>query len=131
MRLALRIVRKRARPGRRDGQIIAPRTTGRPSASGLSAGTRESRTIDTPSAARGIPRNPHVYDRAVGKDSTDRTTMNALRTEIDALLAQGEGSRARALMYELWESDPASTTAAYIVSRRERLRESVALPRVN
>ena len=55
--------------------------------------------------------------------------MNAseLKTEIDRLIASGEGSAAVSLLPELWSQDKSGSTASFLVSRYEEQRSKLNL----
>ncbi|HTV56747.1 MAG TPA: HAD-IIIC family phosphatase [Terriglobia bacterium] len=53
--------------------------------------------------------------------------LQSLRSEIDAAIAAGKTSFASSCLSELWSKDPVSSTAGYVISRYESLRQHLAL----
>jgi FkbH-like protein len=58
-----------------------------------------------------------------------RNEVAPSREEIDAAIATGKADEAAALLAELWRREPRTATAAFVVSRFERLREHIPLKR--
>ena len=49
------------------------------------------------------------------------------REDIDALIGAGNAGAAKTLLADLWREEPLAGTAAFVVSRFERLRDQIPL----
>jgi len=63
----------------------------------------------------------------VGDQEPARNAVAPSRDDIDASIAAGNANDAAALLAELWRREPRTATAAFVVSRFERLRGQIPL----